>query len=252
VAESAVLADVGFYFYGVVAPGTDLAGLAGLDDVEVEAVEHGGLAAVVSRLPLDRPPGRSVELAAHARVVDTLAAVTTIVPAQFGLVLDHDLAEVVRVLEDGGPGFQELLDRLDGHVQLRLRASYLPEQVLAELVREDPLVAALRESTQQLPPGTPHPDLVRLGESVSRGLNRKRLEDAQTVLDIVLPHTSQHVVRAGGEYDVLDVALLVGRDRVPQVEEALEDLAAVVHERIRLRLVGPVAPYDFVENASWG
>jgi len=28
------MTDVGFYFYGVVAPDTDLAGLRGLDDVE--------------------------------------------------------------------------------------------------------------------------------------------------------------------------------------------------------------------------
>jgi hypothetical protein len=252
VGEAAVLADVGLYFYGVVAPGTDVADLCGLDDVEVEAVEHGGLAAVVSPLPLDRPPGRSAELTAHARVVDSLAAVTTVVPAQFGMLLDHDLAEVARILDAGAPRFQALLDRLEGHVQLRLRASYRPEQVLSELVSEDPLVAALRERTQHLPDGTPHPDLIRLGEAVSRALGRKRLEDAQTVLDVGLPYTSEHVVHGSSDYDVLDVALLVDRDRLPQLEEALEDLAAVVHDRIRLRLVGPVAPYDFVGSASWG
>jgi hypothetical protein len=252
VAEAAVLEDVGFYFYGVVAAGTDLAGLSGLDEVEVEAVEHEGLAAVVSRLPLQRPPGRSAELAAHARVVDTLAAATTVVPAQFGLVLDHDIVEVARVLEDGAPRFQALLDSLNGHAQLNLRASYVPERVLAELVQQDPQVAALRERTKRLPGGTPHPDLVRLGEAVSRALNRKRLEDAQTVLDVVLPYTAEHVVRPGGEYDVLDVALLVDRERVASLETTLEGLAEVVHERIRLRLVGPVAAYDFVGSASWG
>jgi len=175
-----------------------------------------------------------------------------VVAAQFGLVLDHDLLEVARVLDDGAPRFRALLDSLDGHVQLNLRASYVPEQVLAELVQQDPLVAALRERTRRLPAGTPHPDLVRLGESVSRGLYRKRLEDAQGVLDILLPYTTEHVVRPDGEYDVLDVALLVDRDRVPSLEATLEELAEAVHERIRLRLVGPVAPYDFVGNPSWG
>jgi hypothetical protein len=252
VAEAAVVTDVGFYFYGVVAAGTDLAGLYGLDEVEVEAVEHGGLAAVVSRLSLERPPGRSAELAAHARVVDSIAAATAMVPAQFGLVLDDDLTGVARMLDDRAARFRALLDRLDGHVQLNLRASYLPEQVLAELVEQDPRVAALRERTRQLPAGTPHPDLVRLGESVSRGLNRKRLEDAQSVLDVLLPHVAEHVVRPDGEYDVLDVALLLDRERVPSLEAALEELAEAIHERIRLRLVGPVAPYDFVGRDSWG
>ncbi len=251
-AESAVLVDVGYYFYGVVAAGTDVAGLRGLDHVDVEAVEHAGLAAVVSPMVLERPAGRSVELVAHARVVDGLAATTAVVPAQFGWVLDHDLGAVTRVLEEGAERFHTLLERFAGHVQLNLRASYESQQVLAELVRQDPGVAELRAHVAGLPPGSAHPDLVRLGEAVARGLVRKRVEDADAVLDVVLPQVTTHVVRPEGEYDVLDVALLVERERVPALEADLEALAEAVHERMRLRLVGPVAPYDFVGDATWG
>ena len=250
--EAPVVTGTGFYFYGVVPPGTDVSGLTGLDGVEVELVEHAGLAAVVSRLPLDRPPGRSAELVAHARVVDALSAATTVVPARFGLVLAQDLGEVAGVLDDGSDGFRAALERLAGCVQLNLRATYLSQQVLAELVRQDPEVAELRRRTRGLPAGTPHPDLVRLGEAVSRGLTRKRLEDGDVVLQVVLPHVVRHVTRPGSEYDVLDLALLVRRDGVDALEEELEVMAEAVHERIRLRLVGPVAPYDFVEAASWG
>ena len=51
---------------------------------------------------------------------------------------------------------------------------------------------------------------------------------------------------------VLDVALLVEEARMPELEGALETLAEAVHERIRLRLTGPVAPYDFAEAEGWG
>ena len=124
--------------------------------------------------------------------------------------------------------------------------------MLAELVHQDGQVAELRERTRALPPGTPHPDLVRLGEAVSRGLNQKRMEDAQGVLDVVLPFVAGHVVRPGAEFDVVDAALLVDRNDMSALEDALEELAEVVHERFRLRLVGPVAAYDFVGNSSWG
>jgi hypothetical protein len=252
VAEAAVATDVGLYFYGVVPLGADVAGVRGLDDVEVEAVEHAGLAAIVSRVALDRPPGRSAELVAHARVVDTVARSSPVVPAQFGLILAHDLLAVARLLEEGADQYHDTLRALEGRVQLNLRATYEPEQVLNELVHQDPQVAELRRRTGAVPPGTPHPDLIRLGEAVSRGLNRKRNEDASSVLDVVLPFVSQHVVRPGGDYDVLDVALLVAHDEVDALEDALEDLAEVVHERLRLRLVGPVAPYDFVGSSPWG
>lgn len=250
-AEAAVVADTGFYFYGVVAPGSDVAGLTGLDEMEVELVEHGDLAAVVSRLPLERPPGRSAELVAHAHVVDNLAAVTTVVPAQFGLVLPLDLQEVVRVLDDSADGFRAALERLEGCLQLNLRATYVSEQVLTELVQQDPEVAELRRRTKDLPAGTPHPDLVRLGEAVSRGLTRKRLEDGDAVLHVVLPYVVGHLARPGGEYDVCDLALLVRRDRADALEKELEVMSEAIHERVRVRLVGPVAPYDFVEDGPW-
>jgi len=252
VAESAVLSDVGYYFYGVVPAGTDVAGLRGLDDVEVESVEHDGLAAVVSALTLARPPGRSQELVAHARVVDALAQVTEIVPAQFGSALDHDVTEVAGFLDDEGDRFRAVLERLWGKVQLNLRATYESDQVLTELVQQDPGVAELRRRTRDLPAGVPHPDLVRLGEAVSRALTRKRTEDAETLLDIVLPRVSDHVVRQGGEYDVLDAALLVERPALPELEHELEGLAEVVHERMKVRLVGPIAAYDFMEGMTWG
>jgi gas vesicle protein GvpL/GvpF len=236
----------------VVAAGSDVAGLRGLDHVEVEVVEHAGLGAVVSPMALERPAGRSAELVAHARVVDGLAAATEVVPAQFGWVLDHDLGEVTRVLGDGAERFHALLERLAGHVQLNLRASYESQQVLAELVRQDPRVAELRARAADLPPVRAHPHLVQLGEAVARGLTRKRVEDADALLDVVLPKVATHVVRQEGEYDVLDVALLAERARVPALEADLEALAEAVHERMRLRLVGPVAPYDFVGDATWG
>jgi len=47
----------------------------------------------------------------------------------------------------------------------------------------------------------------------------------------------------GGLYQIGALAAL---------EDTLEGLAEAVHERIRLRLTGPVAPYDFVEGQPWG
>ena len=42
------------------------------------------------------------------------------------------------------------------------------------------------------------------------------------------------------------MALLVDDERRGELEQHLESLAEAVHERIRLRLMGPMAPYDFV------
>jgi hypothetical protein len=97
-----------------------------------------------------------------------------------------------------------------------------------------------------------HPDLVRLGERVSHGLDAIREHDRVELLGRIAPLTVASRTRpSGGTDGLLDVALLVPREHQVAVEENLEQLAESVHPRIRLRLVGPVPPYDFVEDRSW-
>jgi hypothetical protein len=245
----------GTYVYGVVAFADDLlpAGTTGLEQAPVRLVRHDAVAAVVSDLPLDRPPGRAADLVAHSEVLDSLAGRTAVVPVHFGSVLADDSMVVEDVLAPGYDEFVHLLEELEGRVQLILRATYVQEAVLAEVVAADPEVAALRERTRDLPEDAAYGDRVRLGELVSRAMEVKREDDAATLMDAVTPWVAAWSERggAGGLDHVLDVALLVDNVNLAAVEEHLEGLAEAVHERIRLRLVGPVAPYDFVGGAGW-
>lgn len=252
-ADTVTELDLGSYVYAVVPESGQVPGIRGIDDTEVEYVVHAGLAAALSRIPLDRPPGRRAELTAHQAVVESLAAQGAVVPIRFGSVLDPEDDAVRELLDAEGPRFEAVLERLEGRVQLNLRATYVEEQVLAEVVAQDPEIAELRRRTRELPQGTMHPDLVRLGEAVSHAMEARRTDDGAAILDHVVPLVEDRSVRPGGGVDhLLDVALLVRADRVAEVEEELEALAEAWHERIRMRLVGPVAPYDFAEVEAWG
>ena len=78
-------------------------------------------------------------------------------------------------------------------------------------------------------------------------MEAKREAEAPLLLEELLPFASGHVLHDRGGVDHLfEVALLVDRSRVPELEQLLEELAEAVHERIRLRLIGPMAAYDFV------
>lgn len=245
--------ETGYYVYGVVpAEGDTRVHLRGIDDAEVEFVEHEDIAAAASVIALDRPPGRRAELLAHTSVVDALANASTVLPVKFGSVM-ADRESVVRELLAPARGrFSELLANLEGCRQFNLRATYVQDEVLAEIVRTNPEVADLRRRTRELPTGTMHPDLVRLGELVSRALEDKREEDAQVIKETVHAFALDEAPRRGGGVDhLLDLAVLVEDERIPELEDGLEQLAEVLHERIRLRLTGPVAPYDFAEAGAW-
>ena len=245
----------GCYVYGVVAFADDLvpAGMAGLEKAPVRLVRHEDIAAVVSDIALQRPPGRAADLVAHSEVLDALAGLTAVVPVHFGSVLADDEMVVEDVLAPGYGDFVHLLEELEGRVQLNLRATYVQETVLAEVVAADPEVAALRKRTRDLPEDAAYGERVRLGELVSRAMELKREDDAAGLMDAVTPYVAAWSERGsgGGLEHVIDVALLVDTVNLTAVEQHLEGLAEAVHERIRLRLVGPVAPYDFVGGAGW-
>lgn len=237
------------YVYGVVPVASGAPEVTGVDGAAIELVPHGDLAAAVGVIQVERPPGRRADLVAHHEVLDALAEIGPVVPVQFGSVM-RDRTEVVEeLLAPNQEHFAGLLAELTGRRQFNLRGRYLEEAVLAEVVAEDPEVAALRERTRDLPEEVAYADRVRLGELVARAVEAKREIDAQIVLDAVVPLCAAHRVRPGSGIDhVVDVALLVDDDQRDRFEETLEAVAEGVHERVRLQLMGPLAPYDFVEG----
>lgn len=242
-------AEKGLYVYGVVAARSDGVpdGLTGIDEAPVELVNHGEICAAVGAITLERPPGRRADLVAHTAVLDALAAEGPVVPVQFGSVL-RDADDVVQeFLEPGADRFSFLLGELAGRSQFNVRARYHEEAVLEEVVDEDPKIASLRERTRELPEDVGQSERIRLGELVSRALERKREQDSAIVLDMVLPHAAAHSPRAGSSLDhLMDAAFLVDDSQRSLFEDSLEAAAEAMHERARIQLTGPMAPYDFV------
>lgn len=241
--------ETGWCVYGVVAARTDRvpAGLTGIDDAPLDLVVHGDIAAVVGEMQIERPPGRRADLMAYSKVLDALADSGAVVPVRFGSVLPDGDSVVEAVLAPDEPMYVDLLEQLTGRRQFTVRAAYHDQVALAEIVRSDPHVAALRERTRDLPEDAAYADRVRLGELVARAMEVKVEDDAAILADAIVPFTAAHRVSLGsGADDVVTVTVLVDDDRREEFEQQLEDLAEAVHERIRLQLVGPTAPYDFV------
>jgi len=238
--------DRGLFVYGVVPADADPpTALTGLDDGAVELVRAGRVAAAVCWIDLERPSGHRADLLGYHAVLDALSEAGPVAPVRFGSVLP-DVAAVMDFLHPQEEGFVQLLAELQGRWQFNLRATYLEDVVLSELVADDPEIRELRERTRGLPEDASYVDRVRLGELVARELEGRSARDAELLMDVVLSHTAGHVLRsAPGAVQVLDVALLVDASHSEEFERALEELAEAVHERIRMRLVGPMAPYDF-------
>lgn len=240
--------ETGCLVYAVVrAQEHDSLAATGLDDAPLRLVSHGSVAAVVNDILVERPPGRRADLLAYSRAVDDLLGGGVVVPVQFDSVLADEQAVLEDFLAPNEGYFTELLDQLEGRAQFNVRATYREDIALAEIVATDPVVADLRAKTRDLPEEASYADRVRLGELVSLGIDAKREFDAEALVGAIVPFAAAHHVRLGSGLDVVfDLTVLVDDDHRASFEQQLEVLAEAVHERMRLRLVGPVAPYDFV------
>ncbi|MEV6318114.1 GvpL/GvpF family gas vesicle protein [Streptomyces sp. NPDC051776] len=244
------------YVYGVVPEPEDAGALEKLPavadpDAEVRFVARSGLAAVVSEIPLDRPLGTPEDLQAHAHVLDSLAASSMVVlPFRFGTVLPDEEAVIDELLENGREDFLRAAERLADQAQFTIRARYDEDAVLREILEERPDIRKLREELAGAPEEAGHDGSIRLGELVSQAVAEKRRVDAAAVEEHLMPFSvAVKSVEPASADGVVDSAFLVEDRRRKEFEEAAEELARSWHGRVRLRLLGPVAPYDFVDDA---
>ncbi|MGI5169570.1 GvpL/GvpF family gas vesicle protein [Spirillospora sp. CA-253888] len=243
------------YVYGVTVADAALpAEVTGLDGNPVSLVAHGPCAAVVSDLPQGRPLGERADLLAHQGVLEALISEGTVVlPFRFGAAMTGTDAVRRELLEPNGESLAEVLRTLDGKVELRLKGTYVQENVLREVMAEDPEISSLNERLRSIPADAAdaaYYDRVRLGELIARALEQRRDRDGQALLEALAP-LAEHVVARTPmrEEDVVDASFLVDHERRQEFEQAVEKHAADRADRVRLRLIGPLPPYDFVPEA---
>jgi hypothetical protein len=240
------------YVYGVTRPGAAVpGGLTGIQDQPVKLIEHDGCAAVTSDLPGGRALGERGDLLAHQHVLEAfLDTGGVVLPFRFGAVLAGPGAVEKDLLAANAERLTGVLDQLDGRVEMRVRGTYVQDAVLREVIAAEPEIADLNARLRQVPPDAAdaaHYDRVRLGEMIAGALERRREHDGQALLESLAP-AAEAVVRKppARQEDVVDAAFLVAREHRDRFEHAVREAGAAHADRVTLRLIGPLPPYDFV------
>jgi hypothetical protein len=139
------------YVYAITeAPAPELdPGAEGVAGASVAAVEHDGLAAVLSHFAGDEPPASTAEsLWAHERVVESLMHDRAVLPARFGMTLGSE-SELRVVLAARGASLREDLRAVSGCVELGVRVQWDDEGAggAPQDAVHRPLAALARAST---------------------------------------------------------------------------------------------------------
>lgn len=254
--EQGGTARTGTYVYGIVPSDVEVSDDArgvGGESAKVDVIRHGEIAALVSELSLDRPLGTPNDLVAHEGLLDATAAEVPVLPIRFGAVVTGPEAVVDELLAPHHDDFLSALRELEGKAQYVIKGRYVEQTVLREIMHEYPELADLREQIRNQPEEVTRDARISIGETVNQAISAKRDADTQAVIEAVTPICTLTSLRdPSHELDAVHLAVLIETDRQGDLEAALGKLAERWADRVALRLLGPLAPYDFTVAPSAG
>ncbi len=240
----------GIYVYGIVPGDVRIdKGTKGVGDppAEVRVIEHGELAALVSPLKTERALGTPDDLKVHAGLLDSAASEVPVLPLRFGAVLDSEDAVRDELLAANHDDFRAALDELDGKAEYVVKGRYENAMILTEILEENEKAQQLRDQIKGKPEDATRQERIALGELIDKAIGAKREADTSRVVELLRDRGMDVYVRQPThEEDAVHVACLAETARQSELESMIGELADTWSGRVSLRLLGPLAAYDFV------
>ena len=248
--------DTGIYVYGIVPADVEVEEDAeGIGDppATVKVIREGDIAALVSPIHIDKPLGKPECLRAHARLLDGTAGVAPVLPMRFGAVMTDEDAVAEELLRANHDEFASALNELEGHAEYLIKGRYDEQAILSEVLSESEQARELREDIRAKSEDAARNSRIALGELITKAIEAKRGVDTKTVLDDIEGLVTQVNVREPThELDAVYLAVLAEVERHGELEAVVEKLADNWDGRVEMRLLGPLAAYDFVVTRKPG
>jgi hypothetical protein len=240
----------GCYVYGVVPADVEVKSDArGLGDPpgKVTVVHFGEIGALVGDVRLDTSLGSPEDLMAYEHLLDGAAREAPVIPVRFGAIMTDAQAVVDELLAPYHDEFLAALEELDGRAEYVVKGRYREDELLREILSESPDIARRRDAIRGESPELTRNERIAVGEAINRAIAAKRDADTRKLVDVLTPHcVAVNVREAVHEEDAAHVAVLLDTERQSDLEDALRELGQEWAGRATLRLLGPLAPYDFV------
>jgi hypothetical protein len=173
-------------------------------------VRFDGLAALISEVDVSERLGSPEDRRTYREILDATAAEVPVLPLRFGTVLASEDAVAEELLAAHRDEFAAALDQLEGRAEFQVRGCYVGDAV----------------------PATREQD------------TRKLRQAMEGVCVASVAREPAH------ERDAVHVAFLVALDSERAVERVVAHLAREWEGRIDVKLLGPMAAYDFAGTAQ--
>ena len=239
------------YVYGIVEASARAPRGRGIAGAPLRLVAGDDVAALVSEVPGGHVRLGREEVLVHARVLERAHQRGSVLPMRLGVVMSGPDEIRGRLLDEHGDDLREQLAELRGTVEVRIRAVYEQEALMREVVREHPEIASLSQAVRGGEDAATYYERIRLGEWVAAAVERRRDQDAHTIVGALAPAAlALEVGEAQHERVAVQASFLVERERLAEFDRLLEEVADRYGGKIRFKYVGPLPPHSFVHLAG--
>jgi Gas vesicle synthesis protein GvpL/GvpF/Lsr2 len=213
--------EKGIRVYGVMPADVEVAaGTPGVGDHAgpLRLIRSGDLAALVSEVELPGKADSPDDLRAYREILDATATEVPVLPLPFGTHLADDKAVTRELLAAHHDELAAALDRLEDRVQFLVQGRYAGDAAQDGAASANDRAAQRREDTRAL----------------EQAMKRACVASA--------PQRPRH------DLDAVQVAFLVPVSQEGEAEQVVDELAKQWEGRIDIQLLGPMAPYEFVDT----
>ena len=220
-------------------------GIGGRGD-EVYTVHYDGLAAVISNTPLVVYDPTRENVFAHEQVNETVMREFTVLPMAFGVLFrtEEDIIELMRGTYDA---LRDVLSKMEGKVEFGLKVNWDRERVIAEIEQESEEIRNLKEQITSRSSGSTYFARMQLGRLIETALTDQADAYVREVYSILRDTAvASRANKPIGDKMIMNAAFLVERDREPEFDSKVKEIAAKYEGKLSFKYTGPWPPYNFV------
>jgi hypothetical protein len=243
----------GRYIYGIIAANQrrefGSIGIGARGDV-VYTLPYQNLAAIVSCSPIVRYAVTRENSIAHAKVLEQAMEEHTVLPVRYCTIAENEETIIEKILKNRYQEFIDLIRKMEGKMELGVRARWTDlNAIFAEVVEENKDIRALKEALlSERNEQRQYAGKIKIGQLVQKALEEKKKREAEELLEALRPLSLDCKENwVYGDMNLVNAAFLVAKEKEREFDSKMQELEKVYGERKKLKYVGPIAPYNFVE-----
>jgi len=222
-----------------------LIGIGGRGD-ELYTICFNDIAAVVSNSPIIRYNVSRENMLAHEKAIEEVMKEYTVLPVRFATITE-DLEKVKKILEKEYSKFKDLLNRMKDKKELGLKAIFKEDVIYKDILEKYKEIKILKEKVASLPSEKTYFKKAEIGEMVEAALQREKeiykkdILNALSALAIEVKSNSSYY-----ELMIINTAFLVEKYKETEFDQKVNELEAKYSSKLKLKYIGKVPPFNFV------